>query len=340
MNVTEYGVIGDGISDDTAALQQLINTHKGDLCFPPGTYKISQLVTHGDIHLVGAGALCATIKTISPAGDVITVEGVDNQIRDLGFDSFVPRTGGSYVNFGPISSFGFLDRFHMRGPFIGVSVSGPVSHYIDRGAIYGTKYCGIKVCGGQDHYISHITMNNEPDRQSSFGFVITQTGNTNINDCDIIHCGTDLFIDGGFSIYVRDSFFDTAFCGIAIGASSPVERCHFHGCWTSSHTGHGVLIDPNGIGQVRTIEFIGHHSLFNQADGIHLGRGQDIKLVGGSFDDNVMSGVAVGATNTIVSSNSISRNGYGLYFLPAATGTVMSGNCIRDNVYADVVGAP
>lgn len=338
MNVKEHGVIGDGIADDTAAIQSLINASPATLMFPPGVYRVSQLVTHGNVHLIGSGALCTTLKTTSPAGDVLTIEGEDNQVRDLGFDSFVSRIGGSYVNFGSISSFGFLDRFHMRGPYIGVSVSGPVSHYIDRGAIYKTRHCGVKVCGGQDHYISHITMNSEPGEDPPFGFWITETGNTNINDCDIINCGSDLVIDGGFSVYVRDCFFDTARNGIVIRALGPVERCHFHGCWTCSHQEHGFIIPDAANFSPRTIEIIGHHSMFNSGDGLHIGRGRDLKVVGGSFDENGLSGIANGGINTVLVGNCVSRNRYGLYSLPGASGVVCSANSVRDNVQADQIG--
>ena len=339
MNVKENGVFGDGVTDDTQALQQLINSSKGELFLPPGIYKVSQLTTHGHIHLVGAGAMCTTIKSISPAGDVLTLEGPDNQIRDLGFDSLVPRTGGSYVNFGPISSNSRLSNFFMRHAYRGVSASGPISTYIDHGLIRDTVFAGVVIEGGQDHYLQYLTMDNEPEAQPVSGIAISATGNTNISDCDIIHCGWGLSITGGYSIYVRDCFFDTAIGGILIEPVTGIERCHFHGCWTCSHSGHGVLISPVGEGVAGTIDFVGHHSMFNQADGMHLGQGRDIKVAASSCDDNGLSGIAVGSDATIISSSSMRHNKFGCYMLPAAMRTSIVGNIMDGNREANIVGS-
>lgn len=45
-SVKDYGAKGDGISDDTAAIQNAVNaTHSGSLVFPAGTYKLTKTIT-------------------------------------------------------------------------------------------------------------------------------------------------------------------------------------------------------------------------------------------------------------------------------------------------------
>ena len=63
VNVTDYGAIGDGIADDTAAIQAAIDDTKGNgfggtIRFPPGVYRTraTLLVDGSDITLLGDGA--------------------------------------------------------------------------------------------------------------------------------------------------------------------------------------------------------------------------------------------------------------------------------------------
>lgn len=44
-NVFDYGAIGDGVTDDTAAIQAAINSNPGTVYFPKGTYLVSDTLT-------------------------------------------------------------------------------------------------------------------------------------------------------------------------------------------------------------------------------------------------------------------------------------------------------
>lgn len=73
-NVFRYGAKGDGVTDDTAAIQAAITAlaSTGGTCwFPPGTYKITSQVTvsrlgcFADLHIIGYGAVITTTNAIS-----------------------------------------------------------------------------------------------------------------------------------------------------------------------------------------------------------------------------------------------------------------------------------
>jgi len=91
IDVTEapYNASGDGVTDDTTALQAAENAADanglGKLYFPPGRYLVSATVDFNDVSIYGAGADSVTVRAASDFGDPlfkwdetshITVEGM------------------------------------------------------------------------------------------------------------------------------------------------------------------------------------------------------------------------------------------------------------------------
>jgi len=57
VSVKDFGAVGDGVADDTAAIQAAINAHRGKIFLPKGTYKISStIVLTNETILIGEGA--------------------------------------------------------------------------------------------------------------------------------------------------------------------------------------------------------------------------------------------------------------------------------------------
>lgn len=66
VSVKDFGAVGDGVANDTAAIQAAINSlgsNPGTVFFPSGTYKVTSKITVSEnrVHLVGAGSWATQI---------------------------------------------------------------------------------------------------------------------------------------------------------------------------------------------------------------------------------------------------------------------------------------
>lgn len=81
--VLQFGAVGDGISDDTASVQNAINQISskggGDLFFPEGTYKLSQINLKSNINLIGENG-----SKIVTSGDIHCQIKLEPNSKDIG----------------------------------------------------------------------------------------------------------------------------------------------------------------------------------------------------------------------------------------------------------------
>jgi Concanavalin A-like lectin/glucanases superfamily/Pectate lyase superfamily protein/Divergent InlB B-repeat domain len=85
INVKNFGAVGDGTNDDTAAIQGALNSSGNAVCyFPPGTYKVTSTLSLGNpnypwawssIILRGAGPTNTFIKGYGTSGPIIQGSG-------------------------------------------------------------------------------------------------------------------------------------------------------------------------------------------------------------------------------------------------------------------------
>ena len=313
----EFGAAGDGYHDDTAAIQAAVNaagSPSDTVYIPKATYIVSATINITQpVHILGDGPLSSIIKTTASKGDVLSVSASGVKIENLQFLSSVPRTSGSFVNFMPNTSQVTLRDFSMYGAYIGVTDQAGEESRIQNGTIFGgvstLGSAGIVVNGGNDAYITQITMDAPAWSQPWAGIQILSTGCVNITDCDIVHHTNDLLINpvnnAVASVNVANTYFDTAANGIFINPSGNgvVLRCRFIGCWTSSHVNSGVTIRADGSSLVDGIEFIGHHCFLNGLQyaepgfAVLAGTGKtlNIRVNGGSFSGNGGSGIEISA---------------------------------------------
>jgi Bacterial Ig-like domain (group 3)/Pectate lyase superfamily protein/Domain of unknown function (DUF4214) len=140
LNVTKSGVVGDGVTDDTTALQKLINTSKAGTLFyfPAGTYVVSGTVYFhalGTFGIIGdttaAGLPASMIKGTAANGRTVSVNygsGVGAfQVTNMQFTA--PDAGGT----------AFYTFNSLGASFANCTFSGHIGLYLDNAYVTAVR---------------------------------------------------------------------------------------------------------------------------------------------------------------------------------------------------------
>lgn len=356
-NVRDYGALGDGRTDDTAAINNAyaaISLFGGALYFPAGTYLVSNLAVWSKPILVyGDGWQTSTIKTTAGTGDVCTVNVAGIKVLDLQFANAVARTAGAYINVTNSASTIILADLFMTGHFIGIDCAATIVRIRDcelRSPTAATGI-GIRFTGtGADLHVNGVVMDAAAGSMPAYGILVNGCQDLTIADCDIIHQGTDIGLipASGFavtSVYASDTFFDTATNGLIVAptGTGAVVRCKFNQCWFSSHAAYGAHISAGGTTVVDDIEFTACHWNLNANDGILTDLGPiNVRINGGSGGQNGGAGAKFLGTDFAVHNarfgtvGAFAANGtYGVDIAAAACDNFdVSNNDLRGNTTA------
>ncbi len=324
-NVQDLGAVGDGVADDTAAIQAAIDavpTNGGIVFFPPGTYKISVALSIdvASVHVLGSGIGATIITTNSTTADMFafgagTTTRQELSIEKLSLNTSVTRTGGAAIHFNNTASVR-VSNIHMSQQFIGISYEntniGILENLQIRDTVASTGV-GIDIFGAAENNIDiqNVLMDAADASDPLAGIRIRQGSSINIIACDIIHHERGLFIipDASqvvTSIYVRSSFFDlSALEGIHLlaGSGTTIHRISISGGWASSNTQRGILLD--GAGTIDGVAITDNRILLNDLDGIVVSTGENIFIGHNQISGN--SAASSGTNHGIVFGANISE---------------------------------
>jgi len=214
-NVRDYGAVGDGSTDDTAAINNAIadinSAGRGILYFPPGTYKIGSVSPYAlttitvPCEIIGGGIQTTSIIQWNTASNIITIS-TGNQciVKDITLSTNTSTTGNG-VDISNGSSFNqrsIIENVNITGTNIGlnlteafgviqnctigcttsISLQNPANPDESAGTIYGCQLTGTNAsialaCDG-------VQINNNYFYGGNYGILFTVPSGSNLTQTD------------------------------------------------------------------------------------------------------------------------------------------------------------
>jgi len=227
VSVKDFGAVGDGVTDDTAALQAAINYSSSmgyKLCVPPNTYLTKALVMKSNLSLVGEGYLsCFSLyenqymlaNSVVAAASNVSI----SNMRFIGNKAtYTTSSGGIYFARGNNYSVKncVFENFAQVGVLCGLPSNGVID-YPNQGKLFVDSNvftnCGnngfgaIAVTHGSDIVISN-NICTSTDEKAGYGIDLeVNTGNyiSNATLSNNILTGCSMIIDGNSATTTNDN---------------------------------------------------------------------------------------------------------------------------------------
>lgn len=272
-------LVGDGVTNNDTAMAALVSGAPAGstFWFPPGRYLFnSPIASAKQFTYLGAGALESTLVTSSTTNNLLVLTAA-TYINNLGFDSTVTRTGGSYILFNSGSARSRVWDFWMVDGFNGFNIT-QVDIGVSHGEIlnWNTGGAAFIVNTTEQFLLDNVYCQQGAAPGNGFGIQVVN-GGVQMTACQFVACGVPMQLKPGsgqavVSMWVVNSAFDSSGVGLSIAptGSGLVARCWFIGCWFSSMTNDGVAMTAPSSGQVDGIDFNGCHVFLNGVNGINI----------------------------------------------------------------------
>lgn len=204
VSVKDFGAVGDGVMDDTVAIQAAINaTPLGStLFFPTGTYQVSLLSLPQSINIIGEGYWTAIITNTS-TGSIFNCLGTSAYIfRDLRISSSVTRASGAAIRFNAASGSALHDIHNVviSSQFIGIEFDTAAQYNVSKCYFANYKYAIIvQDIPYPDTGVSTIQGNTFDAGAETTGIAIAQYSSGGLRVTN------NYFINGAYHYYFTNS---------------------------------------------------------------------------------------------------------------------------------------
>jgi hypothetical protein len=323
VSVRDFGAVGDGVADDTAAIQAAINSGAKRIYLPEGTYRLTShlSITSNGTTFFGANRRSTQLLQATDSADILRVSAQDCEIFCLSFDWVgTPSTTAKAVFFN-VASFCTLREFRVEKAGIGVDVLVAVVLRIENFDIRNYLTCGIRLENINDAQIDQFIMD------AGLGVNGTLGGIRLYNFCEAIKVSNGDIIRGEFAL-TGDADANAArlrpgankFVNVYFDSSKTnnifLDKCvafDFIGCWFSFA---GVnFISGTEVGPPNA-----------SAVGVSLGAVDDIRFIGGEIVSAHDNGMVIGPTSKRVLVDGMSIRECSLSNPGAASGIAVAAN--------------
>lgn len=153
VSVKDFGAVGDGVTDDTAAIQNAIDTFEGGIFVPKGTYSVLSTITikNGRSLVLDKGAI---INYDSVSGTVFQLEKNANLVGDTSFVNLTETSWtGQAVVIDGAERVDFENGIVISGITFVANITTPGNPTINSVGLY-------LFSNGNDHYVSGVKVSN------------------------------------------------------------------------------------------------------------------------------------------------------------------------------------
>lgn len=364
VSVKDFGAVGDGTTDDTAALQRAIN-YGGQIYFPDGSYLVSAALNiTKQVNLIGSLGSVFIITT-SATLDVLDITGPSTGVQDappttidgLDFSATVTRTSGSYIQVSNQVWNVYIDYCKFNNAYIGVRYTGvgAGTFHVKNSLFIGGTFLGILLDNsstpGFDMLLDNLQIIGPgPGPNMAAGIKVVSAGDLTIRHVSTIYAGKGLWLSPTTGLVIQyvaveHSFFDTGTdWGIyAATNGGDIDVIKITACWSAtSSAGGGCYLGQQTTGSIKQVDIVSTILSNNFLQGLRIGINASNVLVNGcSMSSNASDGILVdGGTNafklignTCGPSGEFGVNGgYGINIAVGATnGYIISLNVTANN---------
>jgi hypothetical protein len=310
VSVKDYGAVGDGTADDTAAIQAAINYVQslptaGTVLFPAGRYKTTNtlMISVQGVSLMGMGRSASIIAPVAGSAfhwlrieSTIALSYVS--IASLGFVPAGPQVVGwagiLQVGTAAVITYDDIQLSHADiGFLVHAGSVGSVSRWTD----FYISECAkaamwIGLPGGTE--VTGFTARDGDIAQCDLGIVLANCSGVYLSTLDIILCRVAVIMSPGDGDFVR-----FVFCDMVQGDSSTADNWYFrttgtgtisnvvcNNCWASGGNSNGVHVDTSV--NLDGFTWANGHVLNNYAHGMLLDSGTNLAVTGTQvFQNNI-----------------------------------------------------
>ena len=232
VSVKDFGAVGDGVADDTAAIQAAVNAAVS-IFIPPGTYKISSLVT-----------------LTQPRFSITGIKG-RSILKAAGDNSILGPAGNFLAEYGEISGLTFTSSTNGQGTGIYSPSSWYISHWTVRECSFEGKLsygingpligCLVSRCDfGVYSAGSAFTAINSVGQVSP-----ERTLNTNtISGCEFAYSSGvsySVYFKYGYKLVIENTVFEQNSTTVAALGLDGIGFPQLNNCWFEANTSPAVI---------------------------------------------------------------------------------------------------
>ena len=311
-SVKDFGATGDGVTDDTAALQAAIDATTGVLFIPAGTYKTTSTLswTKSDLWVEGEGEGATKIVPNFAAGDVFLVgNGTANPnnggIAKLSILPSVAKTSGAAIRFRNGHNLRISRVRIENNLYHGIQFDGGAQqflYYLDNFEISGATKAGI-VLGADGTLPQDVWIATGIVSACAQGVLLLHTSGVYMREIDLLGCNEGVMSFPGVGQRVVAVWGDTVIA----------DTCNSHGwniitngglvaewtltaCWGAScgvvDNGHGMYFAP-GTGGIKGVSLTGARCINNRGNGIMILGGDDYSITNPQCMSNSQAGAGI-----------------------------------------------